>query len=802
MVAEMAKMRFKDLKMPSPDGSDLREFLTRVEDFMPHYPVVGTRNTRQILEMVLSRGGQKIDIADPYFGGLLEQMVAVASPSVMRREGAMLPRLEHLEKIKEYLKLGAYEKVAQKLQESHLRAFESGGKYRPILEYSMRGDQTLSSYVKGIAATEAWTLRGNGAKLLNAYTKFMAPGGDKVRAEMLRSTIIPTALGRWTPEQAARQLRWSNKVVEVADWLETPTAKLIPEGARKTLRKWLMGSIETSAVNPLSRGIQGYLYLSTLGGNPAAAARNLFQIALTTGPLLGWRATARGIESSLKKAGSYFEARSQGFDHNKAFKMAFPHYFESGLPLSPIAEEAIGGMLSGNWERAVGSAMPGLQGAGRTTDKVKSALMSMFGFSESAVRLTSFEAAMQKGLKEGLTIQQAIPLARQVVQETQFVPGLSGMPHFLAKMGPLSRQLLQFPARYFGFMTGTALRAGSGTKALGAKWGPLAGANPGTLARMYVWSDLIANVASQVVGTNLEQSLLMGAMPGFRGEGAFAPLPVVPPFFAIMGAPLKDLASGDFRFEETRRILPLTMPGGVGFSKLVGYLPIPGGPEVAKLLERKYVDYRAVTPDGRYPVYTAKGGLTGYMTIGQIVMQGLGIPEGGPAQQTEQALMKMLTSNRERIRDMKRGYIRAVMNSNVKEAEAIDRQFGELFPELKSIRKLISQEDFDRSHQRLEVTRLEQMLDTMPPAVRPMYAEALRTALLGVDPEILGLGEAGISGQMRTAKQRGPSRKYRRPQRTREYRDQLTPFRSGGMNLNEVSRPTHLGFQSFEGFGG
>jgi hypothetical protein len=548
--------------------------------------------------------------------GVLEETTRVVSKSMFKRHGRMLPAVKDLEAVGEYANPVALGKVKDTLAKANARFVETKGRVRPIFEYSMDAPQVTAEYIRQMANTHAWTMKtikdpitgktnGLGESLVEWYFRYANEKSaiyDPLRADMLGAKLIPMALGRMTPKAAMRAMSWSNSLVRYSDWLETPVVKaVLPKEARGTMQKWLLDGADQFAMAPASRAIAGYLYLSTLGGNPAAAARNLFQIALTTGPLVGKNYVWKGMTAALNQPAKYFDLRfGKGLPHTQAFSRAFDRYFRAGLPKSPIFEETVGNLLAGTYDQVAKAGVPlKASGAATATQKGKQALMSLFGASEHAVRLVSFEAAMAKGAAEGLSLEASIPLARQVVQETQFVAGVAGLPNVLMGRAPLTRQLMQFPLRLLEFTTNVALRAGSGTKALGEAWGPMAGMNPGTFARMYIWSDLIAEVGTHVFGTDLDQSLLSGALPTFRTSGALAPLPIVPPAISVAMAPFMDIARGDVGFEETRRIAPLLMPGGVGLARAVGSMPIPGGEEAARFLMRRYVDYDKQTSDGR-----------------------------------------------------------------------------------------------------------------------------------------------------------------------------------------------------------
>jgi hypothetical protein len=224
---------------------------------------------------------------------------------------------------------------------------------------------------------------------------------------------------------------------------------------------------------------------------------------------------------------------------------------------------------------------------------------------------------------------------------------------------------------------------------------------------------------------------MTGALPLPAWEGSpFYPLPFVPPLVGLAGAAAMDLTSGEF--DQTKRSLPLLVPGGVALSRYSRYAPLSLGGRA---------DYNNRTPDGRVPVYTETGSLKGYMTPMQLFGASIGLKPLN--MEKEQALMGYLVQQRDKIREYRRNYLEAVSVNDWQEAEDIKRQFREEFPDLGELK--IKKQDLEAVKSRRQITRLERLMDTLPREYRDEYGQMVSMALgqeaqglLGVDPALLG----------------------------------------------------------------
>lgn len=746
------------LAQNKPSQHTAESVFKEIEYYLPHYGVFQSGMQRGVFLSEIGEAyggtfqGLAAEDARKVKDKVFRMMTANVTRSARLRQGGMLPSIPQLEMP------GVRERVNPETlawMKEHIasRSKAQARGYEPVenLEYSLHYADAMRTYHHMAASTYAWTVKGAGDAMLETALEIRKK--DPVRYKVLMETYVPLALGRMLPNEAIRAQVWSNRMIRFSSWLQGSEAaqKYIPEKIRKSMLQWLIDDRTGLATAPHSSGLAKYLYTSALGLNPGAPVRNLFQQILTAGPM--GVPLEEGYKNLWAGGEKYFNLRmNKGKTHDEAFLAAFPDYAASGIPTDPDISEPFSRMLSRAYDSS--SSNPLSKGAKLAT-RVNDAMMFLFSGSEQINRIVTFEGAKVKATRDlaqsmrdnKITLpkdtqrQAILDVARQTTMETQFFSGPANMPYWLTNKSQLWRQLLAFPSRYTEYLTHTALRVGSAQNAVQS--GVLKGLNPGTLARAYIWSDLAAELASGLMGIDLESATISGAMPSPSPFGAFAPLPVTPPILSLVGAPLFDFAKGDMSFAETRRQLPLLVPGGVGLSKMAGV--IPGGQGVAQFINRRYVDYTKPTVDGRFPLYTPDGNLIGYITARQILAEGLGFGQMGDLAKEREAYT-MLLKGRDRIRPMKRDYTMAIVNGDMAGASNIDAQFQKMFPSAGSLKQHVSEKDVENEQIRRQIPRLEKLLDTMPPEVRPEYASHLQTLMMSLGPEFLGLQPPGLTG--------------------------------------------------------
>lgn len=656
--------------------------------------------------------------------------------------------------------------------------------------YSLKLVPVLSSYNHTLAGTFGWTVRGGGSKMTAVLEDLKELGktnpNARARADMLENTYIPIAMGRQTFRQSIRAQTWQHSMIQLGNYLENPKIKgLLGDRLTKRLQDGMSASRGGFSLLNLQRKAAGYFYLSTLGLNPGSALKNTLQLVLTTGPTIGFRTTAAGLERAFSKSHKYFALRlgPRKLSHDAAIRDTYPEFAKAGLQAAPITEEVVQNSLLNAYEIAA------LPAAGtKLADKINRAMMSMFTASETTVRLATFEGGMLHAARSGITGDKAIEFARKLVEQTQFLTGPQNTPFFLLDRSPVIRQLTQFPLRALEFATSTALTLGSGEKA------GLLGLNPGTFARM-VAGSVIALELGDAMGISTGDALLGGALPTFAPAGrVLAPLPIVPPIIQIVGAAGIGLASQDF--SELVQASPLLVPGGVALARVAGLLPrgVPGsqiGQQAARALGRTFADYSAPAPDGRIAVYTGKGTLRGFYRPWELVKMGLGV-KGGDLE-SESQLLQTLVSQRDQIREARVQYLDARYRNDARSANGIVRGFKQRF----GFDLPVSSKDVRAMQLRKQITRLEQVVRTLPPGeARDQMVRVIASTLgsegqtlLGIDPAVLGQPQQAREAARAKIPRRGSARGRFQARTDLGPTDQINPQTIGRLPGTATAQP-------------
>jgi hypothetical protein len=246
-----------------------------------------------------------------------------------------------------------------------------------------------------------------------------------------------------------------------------------------------------------------------------------------------------------------------------------------------------------------------------------------------------------------------------------------------------------------------------------------------------------AKIAENALGADISPGLMTGALPLPTWEGSpFYPLPLVPPVFSLVGSGAMALSEGST--EPLKRTLPLLVPGGVALSR------------ARRSLSPEYVNYQQQGPDGRFPVFTDRGTLKGYYSPVQLAAKAMGL--GTIDETKERELMGYLIKQRDILRTYRKDYLEAIYDNDTAKAAEIQEEFQSKYPELGKI--YVQKKDLKTIELRKRITRLEKLLDTIPPEYREEYGQLVgytlaeeAQELLGVDPILLGT--AGMTSRTR-----------------------------------------------------
>jgi hypothetical protein len=208
-----------------------------------------------------------------------------------------------------------------------------------------------------------------------------------------------------------------------------------------------------------------------------------------------------------------------------------------------------------------------------------------------------------------------------------------------------------------------------------------------------------------------------------------------PPALSIPIDFIRGVGSGDLQL--VGDAFSRMVPAGIAAQRLAGVLPhFPKGPammaELPSSLQRTYADWGKVNQMG-VPVYKATGELIDYQNPVALVMKGLGVNLQSHKKGSD--FDRWLTSQRDKILDMRRSALNAMLANNVGQAQRIQasfkRQFG--FP------LTVSKAQVRARMRAAGVPRTERMLDHLPKEARAFYLrEAMsQSKRLGMAPEDL-----------------------------------------------------------------
>lgn len=739
----------------------------------------------------------------------------LASPSARRRYGFGLPDPDALQKA------GLIdEEVASALSKYRK---EIGGHW-----YSLNLFKTIEKYTFGMARMKAWMTPDPQSNNMILGDVMRAEYNalkdvDPARARMLRKKWIPLATGQATENQEA----WSNAFSD----LKEHAAKVLEgiPGIPKDLRNRLMAPLreEGPGFGEVGSRVARYLYGSTLAfPNIRSAGINLFQ-NLNTMALIGTKNWVKGVGITRDKFKTWldeldtlnrdFSTQTLRQNMDIASRRAFPEFYRQNLGVTSDISEQL--------EKIVATH---IRKSGKPLEKLLDVLMVPFQGTELFNRMSAFYGARWQAFRDlaGKTVvhpvtQESVKLdyvpekslnptvrdnpwdmmsqtplgqfaddhAAYITRTAHYGSGALSTPYALLGTPAPFRQFLSFPLKSLGFMVGPATRYGA--KGAG-------GRNYGTLGRMLMGGGTIYEIGQAAFGTDLSNYVLTGTMPQIRADGPFAPLPV-PPLLQLAGGAAMDLASGSF--ENTRKNLPLLVPGGVGLSRIAPLV----SRTAANVLGKPYADWEAREPDGRVPVRDARGNLIGRFTNTQIFAKAVGIGDLSTDQEREMA--GYLLAQRERIAGLRRAYMEALSANNLREAQAISSEYERLYPGTGGI--ALKKSSISSFQMRRDLPRLQRILTQLPESTRQLFAGVVATSLGAQADQFLenrtvadGLRERGSSRYsapyealkrraFRTTGLPGPQPSARNGEPSREALDAGRQRRDSVL-LNMAMNPTRL----------
>jgi len=558
--------------------------------------------------------------------------------------------------------------------------------------------QYMPKYIRTMGPTYAWISKGLGRHLDDIFSK-----GSKYahvvkgwQRDMYEQNLRPSLKGLLTPKEMARRLWFDDASIKAREWLsgDSPAARLIPAKTREWLSKGLEAGLFSEGT--LGGRLASLLYVSSLGANASPVSKNLFQNFITTMNYVGPRNMGHGLKTVAGRLSSLADDMAKGVPFEKAFQSRFKEYYEQfgyehmlkAMTAGDIAKEA----------SAVGSAVKGAWG------KVSSTMMAPFAASEKLNRLWAFYSTYGAGKAAGLAEAAAGNIARNLTLLTQFGGGAVGIPQAIRNLPVPARQFAHFPLRYLEWLYGSmAFHPDPAKKSFGV------------IGRTLASSAGVYTIFKNLVGLDTSKALAFGAMPvPDYPESPFFPWPLVPPAIGIGGDILKSAVTGEWE----------------GTGGRVGAMLVPGGLAARRAWKSwhpKYVDYNNPTTDGRLPIYNKEGYLIKYESPMQVVLRGLGLKTTDAAQ--EQAVVKWLLAQRDKLREYRRLYTEAVADGKMDRAKAVQAEFARKYPQLGPIQ--FKKSDLTAIRNRKELTRIQRILKGFPAEYRPIFQEAASLGTLG-----------------------------------------------------------------------
>lgn len=524
-----------------------------------------------------------------------------------------------------------------------------------------------------------------------------------------------------------------------------------------------ISSIQSEAIGAkTSNKIASYFYATTLGLNPASAIKNLFQPLLTTAPAIGIGATLKGygvLKQRLPKYASTFiqEQRLLGnssklgvverlnLAQERAFNSTFPELAKTGIKADPRAFEL---------SESARLTLDPRTGRGRfaSSEDYFKFLLQPFTQTELSNQIVTFyggKAALRQSLRQGtldIPIRAGgLPLTPQGVEDfldfqasslvnaTQFRPGPGSRTVVQSMIPAPFRMFTSFPIRLANFFSESTVR-GALTQAQLENAGVLqritGGRNLGTIARSLAIGRAVTTGLRDALGVDMGDALgLTGPFTGIVESGRiFSPLT-----FSPLPGVLKGIAS----FSSTRDVRdlnPLTLPGigEIRFPKVL----VPGGVGISRMAKA----LRAYRPD-----------LGGFVDDDErlmfrgdnldLIFGMLGIPLEKERRLREQ--MDRAQSNRFRVRQLRRRYTVAAVNSDFPVMEKLDQQFQKEFPDV-GVGLTVSNHDVRRYKRQQRLGAAQRMIRSLGKDFN-----FLEQDLLQFDPELVGTdigsGSSGIS---------------------------------------------------------
>jgi hypothetical protein len=588
-------------------------------------------------------------------------------------------------------------------------------------------------------------------------------GTNIVREQMIQGTenaptiaSLKALMTNLTGSTTAEEQWWGNLFGKV---------RHVMSGGRMSRRQQIeveasMSALEKNAsYRRKANFISSFFYANTLGMNPFSAMQNALQPILTTAPSIGIGPTLAGYRELGRRLPTYAQrirdnhralrGVEQGAPGARtvarlneaaetAFNETFPELLQQGFKIDPrffdLDETQI---LAGGFRSADEYFKFILQPF--TQSELSNQVITFFG-AKQALRnaMKTGEYSLAPGITREATEQALNFEAGMVVNATQFRPGPGTRTIWQSLLPSPLRQFMSFPVRLANFYGESTVRGAmtqeqlNGASILNILQGGEAGRagarkllslgtgrNLGTVARTFLYGRVAMNGARDVLGVDLGGSLgLTGPFQNVVGDqGQLFNLLPEPPVVGV----LTDLAS----FTSTRDVKtlrPVNIPG-------IGEIPIPktlvpggvGLTRVGRAIQQWRPDMGGFVDENERLMY--RGNTT------DLILSMLGIPLDKNRRMRE--AVERVQSNRNAIRDFRRGFALASMTGDFGEQNRLRANYAKQFPDLPPLQ--MSQKDVLRYRMNARIPVVGRMVRTLGNAGRFIEHD-----LYAFDPDIIG----------------------------------------------------------------
>lgn len=574
---------------------------------------------------------------------------------------------------------------------------ETGTREKSILEALDEADAPIGGWS---VADAIW----QGHQLIN----------DRVAQNTLAELFVPTLLGQVGPRgglMMAAQLHAQTAAKNIIRVLGSTMDEVGPFGQsiRRRLEEFADKDITLARGAGRTGSIAGYLYSTHLGFNLGSATLNLMQPVISTGRFVEVPYLLQGYKEALSTMGRYMTGRA---GVKKAFLTPAEKWeiMTKAAPIDVLEDAGIGPSALELID-AVGFSGSNLRPAAGLLDKAVEGSLKLFEKTEWLNRLTTVYAQRAKQAAQGLNV--ADDIARQevksLVSETQFGGHWLNTPSAFLDPGsplsnPLLRQFASFPLRMVTLTTNVAPHIGGPNVALNVLRDTIRGLG---------LSAFVYEMGKSTLGPGIERGLYAGTYSDLINN------PPIPPAVDIPLKALQAMSQGDA--ELLKKELPRLFPGGVAASRALSMAPdLSSTPFGA--LQRQYVDWNQRAPTGEVPLFKADGTLIEWVDPVSLVGRKIGLSRDDT---TPQQRDKWLLNQRDQILQYRREAVKALINNDSAKVSQISAEFQKRFGF-----ELTVTQDQVRDFQRLQAApRTDRILERLPVAARPVYAEAVGTKM-------------------------------------------------------------------------